>query len=424
MLRRTVAWSAAFAAFALANLGHLSNPGYFSHDELQWGWYAQRGLAYDWLDNGVFQYRPLTFQLWLPIARALFAHPHWYHALWIALGFGVCALLFATLRRAGAAPRIALFGAAAFALNPYAMYVHGWVATLAELLWTACALGIAWFALDVRRTPRAAGLAALALTALALCAKEAALAIPPLLALGWTLTRERRWCAALLGSAVPTVLYLAARLPTLLFAARPEGAYAWSLAHVPARWVEFQVWPLIPHLLEMSSLFLARPGRLLLPACVAAATVLAVLQAHRRSGVALLAAPAIAIGPAIVLATGYPQYGYAASIATWSCIAWSWPTMRRTGRAVVGLVLLANFWHGANVQREMRRVGGIEAVFSPSLHTRIVHPGTPLTLIPDVASDVWIYRRLSWHLPEAQRQVDIALDGDGLRVRRDGRIVD
>ena len=190
MLRRTAAWIAAAAAFALANVGHLSNPGWFSHDELQWGWRAQQGLAHDWLDDAPFQYRPLTFQLWLLIARGLFDHPQACHALWIALGFGVCALLFAVLRRAGLAPRMALFGAAAFALNPYAIYVHGWVATLAELLWTACALGIAWFVLAAQRGSRTAAVAVFLLTSLALLAKETALAIAPLLGLAWLLTRD------------------------------------------------------------------------------------------------------------------------------------------------------------------------------------------------------------------------------------------
>lgn len=423
MLRRTAAWIAAAAAFALANLGHLSNPGYFSHDELQWGWQAQQGLVYDWLDGTPFQYRPLTFQLWLPIARGFFGHPHACHALWVALGFGVCALLFAVLRRAGATPRVAFFGAAAFALNPYAMYVHGWVATLAELLWTACALGIAWFVLDPQREARTAAIAVFLLTTLALLSKETALAIAPLLGLAWLLTREARWRSALLASAAPTAVYLALRLPILLFGERPDGAYAWSLAHVPQRWAEFQAWPLIPTALEMAAPVFAPSARLTLVAVLAALLPIAVLRADRRLGLLLLAGSAIATGPAIVLATGYPQYGYAASALAWACIAAAWPAMRGPARAVVLLALVVNAWHGVNVQREMLRTGRIEAVFTASARPWLETPGHELVLTPEIPSDAWIYRRLTESLPYARREVRIGVGGGQLSIDTDGHVV-
>lgn len=422
MLRRTAAWIAAAAAFALANIGHLSNPGWFSHDELQWGWQAQQGLTHDWLDDAPFQYRPLTFQLWLLIARGLFDHPQAYHALWIAFGFGVCALLFAVLRRAGLAPRMAFFGAAAFALNPYAMYVHGWVATLAELLWTACALGIAWFVLAAQRSSRTAAMAVLLLTSLALLAKETALAIAPLLGLAWLLTRDARWRNALLASAVPTLAYLALRLPVLMFGERPGGAYAWSLAHVPLRWAEFHAWPLVPTALEMASPVFEPSARLALAAAVAALLLIAVLRTNRRLGLLLLAGSALAMGPAIVLATGYPQYGYAASALAWACIAATWPAMRTSARTIMVLALIVNVWHGMNVQREMLRVGRIETVFTASLRQWLEKPGEDLALTPEIAGDAWIYRRLTTSLPYLRRTVRIDDDPDGLRIDAAGAI--
>ena len=51
------------------------NPGYFSHDELQWwaradvpSWSALPWIP--WLDLSPLQYRPLTFNLWLVLAHA------------------------------------------------------------------------------------------------------------------------------------------------------------------------------------------------------------------------------------------------------------------------------------------------------------------------------------------------------------------
>jgi hypothetical protein len=45
------------------------NPGWFSHDELQWAAFARPldgvPIAAGWLEVERFQYRPLTFELWL-----------------------------------------------------------------------------------------------------------------------------------------------------------------------------------------------------------------------------------------------------------------------------------------------------------------------------------------------------------------------
>jgi hypothetical protein len=423
MLRRKHARLAALADFAQAQALTLRNPTWVSKDELQWGHAARSGGEAGWLDNTRFQYRPLTFQLWLWIARVLFEQPGPYHALWLLFGFGVAALLFAVLRRAGAAPRIAFAAGAAFVLNPYAAYVHGWVATLAELLWTACALGIAWFAFGARRSAPGIALAAFAFTGAALLAKETALAIPALLALAWALSRDARWRAALLGSLAPAAIYLALRLPVLLFAPRPGGAYAWSLANLPQRVAELYAWPFVPTVLEMTSLPLANPLRLAVVAAVALGLVAAVVSASRRLGALLFGGMALALGPAIVLATGYPQYGYAASALACACVAMAWPAMRAPARAIVLLALLLSTWHGANVQREMLRVGRLEAKFTPSLRPLIERPGEALALVPAVASDDWVYRRLTQSLPEAQREVRIEADGAGARIAADGTVL-
>ena len=60
-LRAALPWLAALAVMAL-QWPLVANPGYFSHDELQWAVHAT-GAAVDWADIGAFQYRPLTFSL-------------------------------------------------------------------------------------------------------------------------------------------------------------------------------------------------------------------------------------------------------------------------------------------------------------------------------------------------------------------------
>ena len=62
----------ALPVFALALLLQLPlalNPGYYSHDELQWAAFAQAGMPAGWTDPATFQYRPLTFATWMALAR-------------------------------------------------------------------------------------------------------------------------------------------------------------------------------------------------------------------------------------------------------------------------------------------------------------------------------------------------------------------
>ena len=129
-------WLAAF----LLQLPLVLNPGYYSHDELQWAAFAADGVQVPWLDLATFQYRPLTFNLWMALSRALFDTPMLFHALLVAWGSANAALLAWAGRGFGMRPWPAALGALAFALSPYAVYVHGWVGCIADLLWVGCGL--------------------------------------------------------------------------------------------------------------------------------------------------------------------------------------------------------------------------------------------------------------------------------------------
>ena len=69
------------AAFAL-QLPLVLMAGYFSHDELQWAWRAETIDFVPWIDDrSTFQHRPLTFNLWMALSRALFDAPMAFHAV-------------------------------------------------------------------------------------------------------------------------------------------------------------------------------------------------------------------------------------------------------------------------------------------------------------------------------------------------------
>ena len=128
-----------FALACLLQLPLVLNPGYYSHDELQWAVHAVDGVRVPWLDVSAFQYRPLTFNLWMLLSRALFDTPMLFHAVLVAWGSANASLLYAVGRRFGMQTWPALFGALVFALSPYAVYTHGWVGCIADLIWLSCA---------------------------------------------------------------------------------------------------------------------------------------------------------------------------------------------------------------------------------------------------------------------------------------------
>jgi len=387
----------------------LSNPGYFSHDELQWGARADvahwRDLPWQaWTDFTAFQHRPLTFNLWLLIAYAWFEQPALMHLLWVAMGLFNAALLFGCLKQLRATTLQSLGGAAAFAISPFAIYAHGWTATLADLLWLAAALALLQSVLRLPTESRwRAAFIALVFTSIGLLAKEAALAIAPLLLFAWLVSgRQPRLRAALMASGAVTAGYLWLRLPTLLYAPRPEGTYAWSLSMPLKRWAEMQLYPYLPTALEFASVSNAsttRFGLALLIAVVVAATF---VIANRRIGATYLFGGAIAMGPPLVLAIGYPQYGYGYAALICGCGALAWPQLRARGQSVLLLALVLASWHGYNIAREMHRIGAIQARYSPALadavsahRSRHSDTSTALRLALEVEADRGVFERLS-----------------------------
>lgn len=416
----------------------IANPGYFSHDELQWAAMADvpwRALPWvDWFDLRTFQFRPLTFNLWLVLSQALFDRPMLFHAAYVLLGSVNALLLARVLLRAQATPRVAAVAAMLFALNPYAAYVHGWVATLGDLLWVGIALLVtAWLqrrAAGEGAAPAPEAIVTFLATALALLAKEAALVLPALACVAALVaTRRRVWIAAAAGSGVAAAAYLAVRLGPMLDGARPGSGYALDLLQVPQRWIEYLLFPWLPTLFEIQSLLHASPARLAALALVALGLLATLWRAGPRFACAWLLGSAAALGPVLILAQAANQYGYGLSALGVGVVALAWPHLGRE-RAVVAIAALLLVWHGVNVQREMHRVGTLQARFSPALADALrTHAGPPLRLRVEAPGDAWIYTRLVHHIPSYRgvpigaRVTLVAPPGDvDAIVGRDGRL--
>ncbi|MCJ0826541.1 hypothetical protein MQC88_11360 [Luteimonas sp. 50] len=400
--------------FALALLGQwtlIANPGYFSHDELQWAATAGEAGPIPWFSWGAidaFQYRPLTFNLWMWLSRQLFAQPQAFHALLVAWGAGNAALLCVLARRFGVAALPAAAGALVFALGPFASYVHGWVGTIGDLAWLGCALLAGLVATRWPR-PAVAALAAAAFSAIGLLAKEAAAAIPALLALAWWFDgRKRHWAAATLASAAVVAAYLALRVGVLLHAPRDGGLYVVSAAHAPLRWLEYQLFAFVPNAFE-TFLTLSRgiTSRIVVAGVLWLALLAVLWRSRPRLAAIFLLGGIAALAPVLPLGSSWNHYGYGYAAVTTMAVAAAWPRAPRWGRGVIALCALLCLWHGANVMRKMRHAGDVQAVFSPALaeavaaHAARASGATPLRLrvAAEAEDDAWIFERLTHDIP-------------------------
>ena len=396
-----------FAVALAAQWTLASNPGYLSHDELQWASFAAPAPGQPmpwvgWLDIAQFQYRPLTFNLWLALSARLFTQPAAFHLVFVAWGALNAALLCTLLRRLGATQFAAVVASLLFALGPYAAYVHGWVGTLGDLMWVGCVLLIGLLATRMR-SGWGLAIASAILTGTALLAKEAALSIPALL-LVMTLLGERRpaWRWALVGATTVAIAYLAARFAILANADQHNAAYRWSFSNLPARWIEYQVF--LPQVSQFEPHTALRKGFtnawVWLPLALWVGVVVALAKVGPRWALGWIAAGLAALGPVLVLDTAYNQYGYGFAAVTTGIIAVVWSRLPRWGRGVATVMAVLVLWHGVNVMREVRRVGEVQAVFSPALAEALRGSSQPvLRLAPAADAEDWIFKRLTHEIP-------------------------
>jgi hypothetical protein len=391
----------------LLQLPLIVNPGYLSFDELQWWARADVPAFADlpwraWSDWRSFQYRPLTFNLWLVLAHALAAHAYVMHAVFVVLGTVNALLLAACVRAFGAERNTAAVAAVAFVLSPYVAYTHGWTGTLADLLVLLFGLVGTLMLLAPKRVPtraRAVAFVLALLTLLALLAKESAIVLPPLWAIIALARQPRRLPLLAVPAALIVASYLILRLPALWFTEASSAGYAWTLANVPARVAEYALFPWLPPLFEVGpSLGRSLPRLGLAGSCVGA-VVLALLQTHWHLAAAWALVCTIALAPVLVLAHSFDQYAYVASAAGIGVVACAW---RQCGPGARGLLFAAGAiacLHGAQIMLRMREVGAIEQRFHTELVAAIANHAQPLRVDTARAADAWMLERWVGNVP-------------------------
>jgi hypothetical protein len=451
----------------LLQLPLILNIGYFSHDDLEWlaradvpTWSAVPWVS--WLDNPL-QYRPLTFNIWLALAHLFGRAPQAMHLVDALLGASNGWLLARVLHALNVHRKVANVAAMAFVLAPAAVYVHGWTGALADTLTLTLGLAATLALLEAQttQTSRSAAYAALSVgcIALALMCKESAIVLPmlillallyrriarPLAGAGAPITKSKQKYSAsaarqgdhfasiaIAASLILVAAYLAARWPILHDSAHIAPAYAWSIAHVPARLADYLLYPFMPPLFEIAPLLTKSPTRIAAAAVCVAFLLGALATAGRRWPIAWIAAFVIALAPVLVLGIAYDQYAYLATATSIAIVATAWPSMNRFARPVVIALAAIVVVHGAAIMVRVREVGTIQQNLFADLVAHLDASPSNVRIVPADPRDAWIPGRLldgvaSYRGTTLGGRVnfgnaDPASDAETLTMARDGHL--
>ena len=416
---------AAFSVAALLiSLPLVINPGYFSHDELQWLAFADRDQWSDlpwqgWFDFRPFQFRPLTFNTWLLLSKLVGYQPPLMHAFVVGLGLLNAWLLRACMVDSGIRAMIASVATLLFLLSPHVMQVHGWVGTIGDLYCLMSAL------LAVRILQREPGraveaIAIATLTTLALLSKESAIVFPALLLAAWPRRRWSLWLPIAISSVV-VVGYLALRWQTILYMPRNDGNYVWSIANIPSRLLDYAAFPFLPDLAETHVIRLSHSvSRWTFGLGLCAGLLALVGRVNWRLSMALVLGWIACLGPTLVLAQSASVYAYLASAWAFAVCAWAWQQSdtwpRRLLLAIASIVSLHGFLIGGRIVQIGVLQQGVYAAIEPLLPNAT--DARPLRLAAENRRDHWALVRMfhdvpSWRrVPLADRVIVVPGDDD------------
>jgi hypothetical protein len=410
IFRSKSAWCFALVAFVIS-LPLVLNPGYFSSDELQWLAFADKSSLGNvpwnaWFDFSPFQYRPLTFNLWLLLSHFIGYQPIAMHLVRIVFGLAAAWLLRSLLLQLDVAPRRATLAGWIWLLIPYTVYTHGWVGTFGDSLCLILMLLALLHALIQPRTDDwiaaiADSLPAAALTALALMSKESAVVFPAAMLIAALHRRDRIGAVAFVASTAVVLMYLALRLPTMLFPSADIHGYAWNIGNMPARLAEYTLFPfLVGHFEVVAS----RTHLTSWPALFGLGIVIATsLGAGWRRCLVFWIGWIAALGPVLILDDAYNQYAYLAG--AWACafIAFIWGRIPSALRVLMILPVAMLLVHGMQQISDIRRIGSIQKNLYADLPGILAGATQPVVVRAQRGSDDFILQRLLTDIPSYQR---------------------
>lgn len=352
-------------------------------------------------DVKAFQYRPLTFTVWLWIGHLFGDSAVAMHAVRAAMGTLSAGLLAWLINRLGVSRLLSMTAAMVFLFTPAATYTHAWVGTYADELCMLFLLLIALWLTRANTRPVATLALAFTATALALLSKESAIVFPALLAIVWFVRRghsgTRADLMATLGATSAVAIYLALRADVILFPKAQIGGYTWRLADIPLRLFDYAVMPFSLNQFE-SNIRFDRPL-----AWIAIGLCLMFLFAVSRAGLRwlllLVLAFWCALGPVLILPFAAHHYAYLATAVAAVVTALAWGGMGRVSRGVAAVALLTVVIHGGQTIRTMTRIGGIQAQLFSELLVKIKAGESNIVVRAANYGDEWVVNRLLHEVP-------------------------
>ena len=411
-------------------------PGYFSHDDLQWLFFASNppeswSLFTFFADVKAFQYRPLTFTVWLWIGHIFGDSAVAMHVVRGVMGTLSAGLMAWLINRLGASRLLSMIAAIVFLFTPSATYTHAWIGTYADELCMLFLLIIAlWLTRSNARLVTTAALTFIA-TALALLSKESAIVFPAILAIVWFVRRAqggtRNDMAAMLASAGAVIIYLAVRIDVILFPKAQVGGYTWSLVDIPLRLFDYAVMPFALNQFEGHIRFERPMAWIAIALCFM--FLYTVLRAGPRWLLLLLLAFSCALGPVLILPFAAHHYAYLATAVAAVITALAWRDMGRVSRGIAAATLLAVVIHGGQTIRTMSRIGSIQSQLFSELVVKIKAGESNIVVRAENYGDEWVVNRLLHDVPSfkgvpirehvrAATSGQIAVDGTHLMDRQ------
>lgn len=244
----------------------LSNPGYFSHDELQkldavndlglWN-YIRAYVNFPDYNDFAIPVRPFSYFVQGLVAASGKNQPFMLHLADVLMHAGVGVLIFIGICRVTGKRNLAWFAALIFLISPNATFAVGWSAALMDRLFTFFGLISCLAAHNyVSRKGATGSLGLLMIGAiLSVCSKETGVIFPALI-LGYLLVslgnlKNKKFWIALGVWSLPSIAMLAYRsAPLLNSIAGKESAYSVDFSSIPGNLLVYVAYPFLPDLNE------------------------------------------------------------------------------------------------------------------------------------------------------------------------------
>ncbi len=393
-----------FTIGCLFNILLIVNPGYYSHDELGFGFHSQgfgdRALSdinwFSFLNLQAPQYRPITFNLWLFISHFLFQYPPLFHFVVVLLGLACGIALYALILQRSANHRFALTALLIFSILPATAFTIGWVGTIGDFLWVLFTLSMISISFKAEGWVKAkfispwklaaAYLGIATLFVFALMSKETAIIVPGIFLLYILfIKRSKFFINSFLLISFLSVVYISLRF-NALFGSSSSEAYSVTTDAIFKNLVKYFIYPFA------WNTFFDFPGEVVSSYYIFSllghfAVIFLLWRASPRYAKVYVFSYIFTIAPLLLIHMWSPHYLFASSILLASALAYILIQGKWIDKALAALLTLVLVIHSFNVQLEYYDRGLIQKHILTSLYVQ-THGSLIFSGVRKIADDI------------------------------------